>query len=228
MSDDLDDTEKPRVHSEAETSASDPSLPAIPGRIRPKRLSKLEWAEIRELWELDQATITELSATYGVTASLISDHFKRYRVTRGSRKGEVSAAISKKIVTAVAGEKAATFASMRSQRIEETKNQSYQLDAVIAKMMAGILTETAKAGVPLATRLDDLKSLRIAAQINAQTREGRYVVLDAAQETSSEGLPEIVFRDLSQEDIRKIQTQIDEDFDLSDLLDEPEDETGDS
>lgn len=172
-----------------------------------KRLTPAEWAEVRNLYEMGMMKAKDLAEKFGVSRSAISQYFTKHGVVWNSRKEEMEKKIEESVVT---------FAMKRKQRIEETKTQSYELDAAINAFSRKLLSDAIKGSVPLSTRDKELKALHKLAVVNTLTRQGRYKVLDAEREIDELELPEIRFKDLSKEEIEKLREQ--EDDDLEDLL----------
>jgi DNA invertase Pin-like site-specific DNA recombinase len=183
-----------------------------------KRLTPAEWQEICNLFEMGMMKANDLAAKFGVSRSALHQHFSKNGIKWNVRKEEMEKKVEEKVIT---------FAMKRKQRIEETKTQSYELDAAANAYGRKMLSEAIKSGVPLATKEKELKALHKLTVINALTRQGRYAVLDAAREIDEAELPEIRFRDLSKEEIearRKADQEDELDADLLELDDEIEEE----
>jgi len=172
-----------------------------------KRLTPAEWAEIRNLYEMGMMKAKDLAEKYGVSRSAISQYFTKHGVTWNSRKEEMEKKVEESVIT---------FAMKRKQRIEETKTQTYELDAAINAFSRKLLADAIKGSIPLSTREKELKALHKLAVVNTLTRQGRYAVLDAEREIDEAELPEIRIRDLSKEEIERLREK-DED-ELEDLL----------
>lgn len=172
-----------------------------------KRLTAAEWAEIRNLYEMGMMKAKDLADKFGVSRSAISQYFTKHGVKWNVRKEEMEKKVEESVIT---------FAMKRKQRIEDTKTQSYELDAAINAFSRKLLSDAIKGSVPLSTRDKELKALHKLAVVNTLTRQGRYAVLDADREIDEAELPEIRFKDLSKEEIEKYRDS-DED-ELEDLL----------
>lgn len=172
-----------------------------------KRLTPAEWAEIRNLYEMGMMKAKDLAEKFGVSRSAISQYFTKHGVVWNSRKEEMEKKVEESVVT---------FAMKRKQRIEETKTQTYELDAAINAFARKLLSDAIKGSVPLSTRDKELKALHKLAVVNTLTRQGRYTVLDAEREIDEAELPELHFQDVSKKEIEALREQ--EDEDLEDLL----------
>lgn len=169
-----------------------------------KRLSPVDWAKAAELYELGEASATEIAKRYGVSVSAVSQKFKKLGVVGGSRKHEVAAEVEK-TVKETAAEIAKSFATDRLKKIEDTKQQSYQSMQMIHALTHQQIVEARSRGVAFSTTLGNLKALRQAAQIIALTREERYTLLDAHSEVDENTLPVLQFEDLSEVEIQNLQ-----------------------
>ncbi|SER26257.1 hypothetical protein SAMN05216548_11417 [Faunimonas pinastri] len=176
-----------------------------------KRLTPAQWAEATELWELGQITMSDLVARFGITHTAISSYFKRHKITRGSRKAEVAEAVGSR-VKAEAVEAVTNFAMLKRARIEETKQQAYQATTVVHTMVMKALVEAHKGSKPLAAA--EMKHLRAASAILAQVRQERYKILEIENEIDDNSLPDLIVRDLSDEEITDLQNRDEDDFDL--------------
>ena len=186
-----------------------------------KRLTPAEWAEICRLWELGECNLADLSRTYGVTQQAISAYFKRHNIKKGSKAEEVKKAVvaaTTAATTATVTKRVLSFHEQKAERTERTKNQSYQALEAIAQMQVGILAKIAK-GDPASKYLDDVKTLRLSAQNITITMDGRYKLLEIDSTYDKEALPEIVIRDMTEDDLAKIRAQDDE---LSEIIGETE------
>lgn len=179
------------------------------------RLSDAQWAEIRELYALGEASASELADRYGVTPSALSQHFKKHSVIKGSRAGEIAKKVEEEVKAAHVAA-VVNFESQRRQRIEKTREDTYKSLEFIGLKTMQLLSQAASATPPRtpAAVLNDLKAMRLAAAIVEQTRVGRLQVLQADRDIDETALPQLVIDDLSPEDIKKIQERDTDDGEL--------------
>lgn len=182
--------------------------------ITGKRLTTAEWSEATTLYELGQASLSDLSRRFGISSSALSQYFKNKGITKGSKRSEIEDKV-KEAITEKAITEAITFASLRKKRIEETKAQSYQSISMIAALTAKLVSDTARAGKSIATLEDDLKSLKLASSIISQTRYERYKLLDIDLEVDESTLPVLEIRNLTQKEIEKLRSSDEEDEDFA-------------
>jgi len=109
-----------------------------------------------------------------------------------------------------------TFAETRIQRIEETKSTLYQTNVALAAAFQKMIREHLGGVVKLS-----VKELRGIQAGIAQNRQERYAILNAEKEIDANELPEIVIRDLTDDEILIMQTadelEIGEDDSLPEL-----------
>jgi hypothetical protein len=191
---------------------------------KPKKLTPDEWSECRSLYELGEARTTELSERFGVSKQAISKHFKDNAVIFGSRKKEHDEKVAKATSAAVAA-KTASFESTRKQKIEETKTESYAMIRAIQIQSHKLWTEAVRAGASIASVQGEMKTLRMAAAIQEQARQGRYAILNVDRDVDEASLPILPIEDLSNEEIRSLQdTGLDDGLDDLPSLEDDVDE----
>lgn len=176
-----------------------------------RRLTPVQWQEAATLYELGDTTMSEIADRYGVSVGAVSQMFRKMGVERGSRAHEVKAKVAEKAVEAVA-DAAASFAQDRKTKILETKFQSYKSLEMIHVLTHKAVVEAKASGRPLGSLVDDLKALRLASAIFAQTRAERFAVLDADNDVDEASLPEIHIRDLTEVEIATLQSGDETDF----------------
>lgn len=187
-----------------------------------RRLTPAEWAEACELWNMAEvATFAELAARYGISATGLSKGLKKRGATHGSKKKALEEAAAKAALeatraataktTAAAIVEEATFASLRKGRIEETKTQHYDWITMIGKLTMAELVKAQRAGEAFANVGGNLKALRNAAAIITMVRDERYTLLEAYDEVDEKSLPELVIRDLTENELETLRARNDDD-----------------
>jgi predicted DNA-binding protein YlxM (UPF0122 family) len=175
-----------------------------------KRLTPAQWERMRTLYELGEHSMTDLAKEFGISASAISQRFKRDKVERGSRAHELKAKVAAKAVEK-AVEETATFAAQRRKRIEDTKTQAYKSLELFHQLIHREVVEAVKAGDPIASRSGNIKTLRQAILGVEASRIGRYALLDVEGDIDTAALPDIVVRDITEDEIYELQNR-DEDL----------------
>lgn len=180
-------------------------------KISGKRLSLAQRKEVCDLYAAGKMKVTALADKYGVTKSAISQLLKKEGVTWASRiveeaKAEVEAALKEK-----PPEKDPTFSEKRMARIEQTREESYNAVRLLRIKALRMLTEAERMGSPIATLKEAMNVLN--KQVLLQINAGKFLleVLDANQHTDERDLPNIVIRDLADEEIESLVGLTDDD-----------------
>jgi hypothetical protein len=192
------------------------------GDKKTKRLTPAQWDEARSLYELGDVTMQDLSSKFGISVSAISQKFKTDKVERGSRRKEVAEKATEKAVEKTA-EEILSFGQRRKQRIEETKERIYRTSDMIHKLADREMVEANKKGEPIASRAANLKALRLAAAIIESTHKSRAAILEMETDIDELMLPEIIIRDLSDDEIARLQNKDEDEFAVE-VADDIEDE----
>lgn len=171
---------------------------------KPKRkrivLPRKKWAEIAAIWELGDATLQELSDKYGITRQGISRKMKELGIVRGSKSSQQLARVHEEVVKATGQD-----AKVIAQRMVDTKEDHYNHSNMLGKLAMNELALAKSEGRALATAEPNLKAIQRAMQVVKMVREEKWVVLGLDQiEHEDEDLPELVIREMTQEEVRAI------------------------
>ena len=162
-----------------------------------KVLGSTKRAEVREIWALGDATLTELAERYEVSESTV------VRIVSGIEKGSKAGVIAEKVEAAVA-EAAGEAAEKRAKRILEVKDDAARRSETLSKMIMREIARAVQGNVPLASIAPDLKALKLAAEALKICRGETYEILGIdPNEVDERELPELVFRVVSDEEIRE-------------------------
>lgn len=194
-------------------------------------LSATAWAEIESHWAFDTMTTREICQKWGISPSAITQHFAKLRdegrpIPRGSRKSELTEVAAAKIVenkaastagpVAAEAQKAETFESKRRRRIEQARNSLYNASIANHIQFNKIQKLLNDASITPAQAAADIKALRQMELLIRDNRQNLFSVLDVKSDIDEAALPQLTFRDLSDEEIAKMQEGEDEDdLDLS-------------
>lgn len=174
-----------------------------------RKLTEAEWVEIVELWELGEVKLEDLSERFGISAPAISKGLKKRGAVKGSKAAAKAAAVAAAVVASEI-EEAVDTAAERRKRVEETKKQHYEWTTMLAKMAMATIAEAKRAGKPLSAVAGDLKALQSATNIVARARDERYTILDMHNEVDEKGLPDLVIRDLTDDEIEDLRSRDDD------------------
>lgn len=179
-----------------------------------KRLSSETWAEIEELYATGQVKSVELAARYGVSTSTLSRRFQSRNIVWNSKPTQAAAAAVAAANAAIAAAPKKTFAERREERIDETKTRSYEIHNAVQILLGNMIREFgSKTSLPQ-DKMADIKALRLLAQTNEISRQGRYAILDIMPDPEAIERPTILIDDLHDDEIAKMQQEHGEDNEI--------------
>jgi hypothetical protein len=165
---------------------------------RPKRkynrLAPSDWAEICALWEIGDVTLPDLAERYSVHTRTLQAHFTKHKVEKGSKAAALAISVKEEIYSSGLGDKDLTI-----QRARETREKA-TLDAMQkdpSKMLG--LTSKLKALALAAAGLERIHGLKF-----------RALGLDKDLPIHDE-MPVLIIRDLSDDEIKVLHQDDDED-----------------
>jgi len=165
-----------------------------------RRLSEADFAAARELYELGTKNMAQLAEQFNVSRQTLSKRFRDAGATYGSRSHEVAAATAAGVKSASVAA-AVTFEDQRPERLEETRQQGFQLLKQAKLVGQKIVADTLKAGKPLETVDGDLKALGRYTKIQLELLEGTLKLLRADEFEDEAALPSFTVQDLTLGDI---------------------------
>lgn len=201
---------------EGATPPAPGSASKTPHVPRWRQLKPAQWEQAVVLWELGKVTASELAGMYGVTEQAIRRGLKARGAKKGCRVKEVAQA---------ADDAAKNDIEKHVERVRDTKERYLGYNDVITKLTLKELTEAARAGVPIATRKDNLAALQKAGSIIARARHENYHLLGLYDdEAQDDVLPELGITEYSPEELEAIQRGFDQvpDPDFSSVDVDPE------
>lgn len=175
------------------------------GEAAPRRLTDSEFTEIKEIYELGKAGLTDLAAEYGISRQALSKRFKSAGVVKGSRAHELAAAAKTAATAGTAASTAATvekFADRRSQWIEEVRVQGVQAlkqAQLIARKLVADQMKLAPGN--LAAIDDNLKTVQRFNKILVDNIQAQVDLLQANSQIDETMLPTLKIEDLTEQDI---------------------------
>jgi DNA invertase Pin-like site-specific DNA recombinase len=166
-----------------------------------RNLTPKQWAEAEALWTSGAVTYEDLVKKYGKSISTFERHFK----SKGLSKGASAAAVKKKVEERLASN-TIDEATVIAARIKETKEQHYSWSTNLAKLAWNEILTAKSNGHPVATVMNNLKSLGAAANVIKAMREERWAVLglDRPDAVDPADLPELLIAELTAEQIQEL------------------------
>ena len=173
-------------------------------RRTPRHLNSAQKAEAIALWRAGTVTLEELSKKFKRDIST----FKRLFAANEVRKGDKAIETAERITAAV--EKTIVDdATVLVQRIKDTKEEHYKMAAGISKLSFNLIIKAKQENRPMSSLLNDMKALKLAADIQKVTLEQRYAILgiSAEDEANDRPMPDLVIQELTAEDIKAMHAQ---------------------
>lgn len=178
---------------------------------RPKRkyvrLTPSAWAEIDALWEIGDATLPDLAERYCVNTRTLQAHFAKHKVEKGCKAAALAASVKAEVFGTGLGDMDLTV-----QRARDTREAAYNQALVVESLIMGVLETMQKDPSKSIGSTSALKALALAAASFDRTHGLKLRALGLDKDSVlSEELPVLIFRDLTDEEIKARQEADDED-----------------
>jgi hypothetical protein len=200
------------------------------------KLNEAQWAEAEALYETGVLNGAQVCEKFGIKVATWKMRLYRAKaagkpIVKGSKIGKVKEELEK---AAVEGNVSAAtkFAREKRERIDNFKEKAYvagnAMDTLAKRILRDFVAPTAGATAPVkpADKHPDIKALRDLGRVMRENY--RWVmndVLEAGDEVNEEDLPQLSFRNLSEEDLETIRRgNEDDEDDLENLPDSTETE----
>ncbi|MGF7163426.1 hypothetical protein FHS85_005089 [Rhodoligotrophos appendicifer] len=180
------------------------------------RLSLIQWAQVRARWEAGENTLEELSAEFSVSRRAVQAHLSKHGVVKGAAAAEIAASVREEVFSECLDNHDLTLSRARS-----TREAAYAHALTIENL---IMTQLKLASDPsqVARASAGVRMLVSAAAGLERLHELKYRALGLEKaDHLQDQLPEIIIRDLSQEEITELQAAEEGDDDLESGLVEP-------
>jgi hypothetical protein len=166
-----------------------------------RRLTPAQWAEVEAQWAAGTVTYEDLVAKYGCAMSTFERHFKKHHIAKGAAVAATRKAVEDKLVAASIDE-----ATILAARIKETKEQHYTMASNLGKLIWKELLDAKAAGSPMASVINNLKALDLAAAGLKKVREERWAVLglDRPDAVDPDEVPELQITELTADQIQAL------------------------
>ena len=152
-------------------------------------------------------TLDELAKRFGRTTRAMSALFAKAGVKKGDKRAEVHAAVQQKVNEQIAGD-----SSVIAGKIRETKDSHYALARVIAGLIQRELVTAQTQNKPFSSIMNEIKTLKLAAEALATLRSERYTLLgiqDKEPDDPNE-LPELPIHEMTAAQILDMQQRQDD------------------
>lgn len=185
--------------------------PEAPKHVRPKikrLLTTSQKAEAVALWRAGDITLDGLSKKFGKRPETFSRMFKRMGIEKGSAAAAAAKAMSDRVETRLLNDAEETM-----KRIAGVKDEHYKMSRGLAMFAWAELVAARKASLSIAGLKDVMATLKLAGDVIGNSRKELYALLNIEAKDSEvevDDLPELMVRELSQDEIVKLQNQADE------------------
>lgn len=164
------------------------------------KLSDADFAAARELYELGEASIVDLSEKYAITRQALSKRLRDVKSVKGSRSHEVAAATKKSVIAAAAAP-IERFTDKQSDWIEETRITGYQSLKQANMIGRKLVLDAMKSGAKLETIDSDLRALGRFNKVLVDNIAATLRLLKADDHMDEEDLPTLTIEDLTDDEI---------------------------
>lgn len=178
-----------------------PKKRAAKATRRGRRLSSTEKAEAIGLWRAGSVTLDELAARFDRDRTTFVRLFNAEGVVKGEAKVEHEQKVAEAVESAALGD-----AGLVAERIRDTKEEHYKMASGMAKLTWTLIAECRREKRSVATIVNDLKSLKYAAEVIKTMREERFAVLGLNDKDRDDDtpMPDLVLRELTADEIKKM------------------------
>jgi hypothetical protein len=176
--------------------------PAAKAKKPVRRLTVSQRAEAIALWEAGEITLEGLAKKYGKSRQAFIRLFDKEGVKKGSKSAETTKRVTDAVEAGLTDNAAET-----AKRIRDTKEEHYRMSSTLAKLTWKIIADAQTKGEAIGTKLNDMKALQMASNVLKTVREERYAVLGLNEKVHDDDtpLPDLVIRELTEEQIKIMQ-----------------------
>lgn len=193
---------------------------------KPKsHMTPKQWREAEAMWESGDFTYDDLVKKFGKSVSTFERHFKKHGIVKGSKAAATKKKVEEKLAAAAVDE-----ATILAARIKETKEEHYKMASAIGKLTWNEILKTKQDGVPIATALNNIKTLDAALSVISKARTEKWAVLglDKPDAVDPDELPELLIGELTEEQIRELRERDDAGIDDLPTVQDPPADDGDN
>jgi len=160
--------------------------------------------KIVTLWKQGEMTIVDLAKKFKRDRATIKSIITAAGAVKGSDAKKVEERVKAEVERHIVDD-----AVVIADRIRATKDEHYKAATGIAKIAWNLVVQTQQSGNRMGSIINDLKSLKIAADTLSITRKERYVVLGVVEGVVDDGteLPSLEVRELTVDDIKEMNRQ---------------------
>jgi hypothetical protein len=172
-------------------------------KTKPKRtytrLSPATWAEIRAHWQTGEPTLEALSARYRVTTRTLQSDFAKHKIVKGSAAKELARAVQKAVFEDNLDDR-----DTRIRKGREVRSAAFQNATTIQNLIMAQIHEAAKSPTAAFQASAAIKAFSLAAQAMERLQAMTWKALGLERDENTDELPEIVIRDLNDDELDRI------------------------
>lgn len=170
------------------------------------RLSPSEWAEVRALWEVGDHTLEELSAKFGVSPRGLQAHFRKFGTVKGSQAAELAAAVREEVFRQELDDP-----DLLIVRAKDVRESAYRNALVIEDLLMAQLQAAQRDPSQAFKAASAVKTLSLASAALERLHGLKRAALGLDRNAvMGEQLPELVLRDLTEEEIEQLRSDPDD------------------
>lgn len=186
------------------------------GKRKYVRLSPAQWAEVDAIWELGDATLSELAERFGVSTRALQAHFEKNGIVKGSKGREWAAEIKAEIFTRSLDSKG-DIVRLANETHRRTFLNASTVEDMLNKQLEHLAANPAEAYRTAAV----VKTLSLAAQAMERLHSLKSAALGIDKDDRmGEELPGLVIRDLTPEEIHHLRRKHREEYGIVELDDD--------
>jgi hypothetical protein len=166
-----------------------------------QRLPPSTWAEICAEWEIGDVTLDELSDRFGVNTRTLQVHFSKHAVVKGSKAAQLASSVKEELFKLELNGK-----NDLTHRAKETREAAYKNAVTVESLIMAQLDLAQKDPSQAFRAASAVKLLSLAAAGLERLHSLKWSALGLDRDAGvSNEMPVLIFRDLSDQEIKAIQ-----------------------
>jgi hypothetical protein len=157
---------------------------------------------VRAHWKVGDLSLAELSEAYGVSSRALQLHFAKHGIVKGSEGAAFAAAVEEKVLEAALPDK-----DLTSRRAKDVREAAYANSVVLEALIMSQVRLAQRDPSQVLRVASGLKALSLAAAGLERLHDLKWRALGLDKHVDETELPEIVIRDLRDEEIAEIRVQ---------------------
>jgi hypothetical protein len=166
-----------------------------------QRLAPTTWAKICAEWQIGDVTRSELSDRFGVNTRTLQAHFAKHAVVKGAKAAELASAVKEELFKLELDDK-----DDLTQRAKETRESAYRNAVTVETLIMAQLELAQKDPAQAFKAAGAVKLLSLAAAGLERLHNLKWTALGMNKDSViSDDLPQLIFQDLTEQEIKEIQ-----------------------